>query len=56
MSLFMMEGEGAVSVDAKVVHVDLQPVFSDHIGKDVIHEGLEGRWGVAKAEEHDCEG
>ena len=54
MSTFMMEGEGAISVDAKVVHVDFQPAFGNHISKDVVHESLECGWSIAKAEEHDC--
>ena len=48
-----MEGEGAVRVNAKIVHIDFQPKFSDHVGKDVIHECLEGGWSVAETEEHD---
>ena len=40
MGVFMMEGESAVGVDAKVIHIDFQPVFSNHISEDVIHESL----------------
>ena len=51
--MFMMEGKGTIGVNAKIVHVDLQPVFSDHIGEDVIHECLKGGWSIAETEEHD---
>ena len=54
MSVFMMEGEGAIGVDAKVIHVDFQPAFGNHISKDMVHESLECGWSVAKAKEHDC--
>ena len=40
-------------MDAKVIHVDLQPFFPDHIGEDMIHECLECGWCVTKSEEHD---
>ena len=36
----------------QVVHVDLEPPFSDHIGEDVIHERLKSWRGIAEAEEH----
>ena len=28
-------------------------MFGDHVSKDVVHEGLESGWSVAKPEEHD---
>ena len=40
-SVFMMEGESAIGVDAKVVHIDCQPMFCDYINEDMIHESLE---------------
>ena len=36
-----MEG-GVRGVDEKVIHVDDEPSFSDHITKGVIHKLLEG--------------
>ena len=36
----------------QVVHVDLEPSLSDHVSKDVIHEHLKGRRGIAETEEH----
>ena len=39
--------------DEKVVHVDDEPSFSNHILEGVIHESLERSRRVAKAEEHD---
>ena len=52
MGVFMMEGESAVGVDAKVIHIDFQPVFSNHISEDMIHESLECGWSIVEAEEH----
>ena len=52
-STFMMEDKGTIGVNAKIVHVDLQPVFSNHIGEDVIHECLKGGWSIAEAKEYD---
>ena len=39
--------------DEKVIHVDEEPSFCDHVLKGVVHESLECGRGVAKAEEHD---
>ena len=39
-------------MDAKIIHVDLKPLFCYHIGKDMIHECLECGWSVTEAEEH----
>ena len=50
---FMMEDKGTVGVNVKVIHIDLQPAFGDHIGEDVIHKCLKGGWSVAETEEHD---
>ena len=54
MCAFMMEGESAIGVDAKVIHIDLQPEFCNHISKDMIHESLECGWSITEAEEHNC--
>ena len=43
-----------MSVDAKIIHVDLKPSLGNHIGKDVVHECLECGWGIAEPGEHDC--
>ena len=40
-------------MNAQVVHVDLEPMFSNHISKDVVHECLKGWWSVTEAKEHD---
>ena len=29
-------------MNTQIVHVNLEPTFSDHISKDVVHECLEG--------------
>ena len=41
-----------MSVDAKVIHIDLKPLLCDHIGENVVHECLKRGWGIAKSEEH----
>ena len=50
----MVEGKVIFGVDADVVHINFQPFFHYHIGKDVVHKGLECRQCVAKPEEHHC--
>ena len=40
-------------MDAKIVHVDLQPFLPEHVGKNVVHERLECGWSITKPEEHD---
>ena len=51
----MVEGKVIFGVDANVVHINFQPFFHYHIGKDVVHKGLECRWCIAKPEEHHCQ-
>ena len=48
----MVEGKVIFGVDTDVVHVNFQPLFSYHVGEDVVHEGLECRWRVAEPKEH----
>ena len=36
----------------QVVHIDLEPSFGNHIGKNMIHECLKSRRGVAEPKEH----
>ena len=36
----------------QVVHVDLEPSLSDHVGEDMVHECLKGRRGITEAKEH----
>jgi hypothetical protein len=38
--------------DEKVIHIDDEPSFSDHVSKGVIHESLKSCGGVGKSEEH----
>ena len=49
---FMVEGDIPLSVDAKVIHIDLKPSFCNHIGENVVHECLKRGWGIAKPKEH----
>ena len=51
----MVEGEVIFSVDADVIHINLQPFFHYHVGEDVVHEGLECGLHVAKFKEHYCQ-
>ena len=50
----MVEGKVIFSVDIDVVHINFQPFFCYHVGKDVVHKGLECRWCIAKSKEHHC--
>ena len=40
-------------MDAKVIHIDLQPFFPEHVGEDMVHEHLECGGCVTESEEHD---
>ena len=37
---------------SQVVHINLEPSLGNHIGKNMIHERLKGRRGVAEPKEH----
>ena len=50
---FVMEGKIILGVDAHVIHVDLKPVFCDHIHTYVVHECLEHGGCVGEPKEHD---
>ena len=55
--MYFIEG-GVQGVNEKVVHVNDEPSFSDHIAEGVIHEPLEGSRGegsrgVGESKEHD---
>ena len=39
-------------MDPQVVHVDLEPVFGDHVSEDMIHECLKSQRGITEAKEH----
>ena len=53
LGAFMMEGYVILGMDSHIIHVNLQPLFWEHIREDMVHESLEGGGGVAKPEEHD---
>ena len=40
-------------MDAKVIHVDLQSFFSEHVSEDMVHECLECGGCITESEEHD---
>ena len=50
----MVEGKVIFGVDTDVVHINFQPLFSYHVGEDVVHKGLECRWCIAKPKEYHC--
>ena len=50
----MVEGKVIFGVDTNVVHVNFQPLFSYHVGENVVHKGLECRQCIAKPKEHHC--
>jgi hypothetical protein len=39
-------------MDAKIVNVDLEPAFSNHVGENTIHKRLEGERTITEPEEH----
>ena len=53
LSVFVMEGYIILGVDSHVVHVDLKPLFWEHICKDMVHESLESGGSIAETKEHD---
>ena len=44
---------GVAREDEKIIHVDNQPSFGDHILEGIVHESLESGRGITQAEEHD---
>ena len=53
LGMLVMEGCIVLGVDSHVVHIDLKPLFREHIHKDMVHESLEGGRSVAEPKEHD---
>ena len=41
-------------MNTKIIHVDLKPFLSDHVGEDMVHEGLECQRSIAETKKHDC--
>ena len=39
-------------MDPQVIHIDLEPSFGNHIGKNMIHERLKSRRGIAEPKKH----
>ena len=52
MSSLMMESKVTIGVNAEIIHINLQPFLSYHVGKEVVHESLEGGWCVTGSKEH----
>ena len=41
-------------MNAKIIHIDLKPLFSNHVQEDMVHKGLECRRCIAKIKEYYC--
>ena len=48
----MMESESTTGMNAKIIHIDFKPLFSDHVQENMVHKGLEYRRCIAKTKEH----
>ena len=53
LGTFVVKFEIVLGMYANVVHVYLEPSLSKHVIEDLIHESLEGQWGVAEPKKHD---
>ena len=53
LSVLMMEGYVVLGMDSHVIHVNLQPLFWEHICKDMVYESLESGGSIAESKEHD---
>ena len=51
--LLVVQFQVIFSVDTQIIHVDLEPLFSDHVGEDVVHKCLKSWWGITKTKKHD---
>ena len=51
LGAFLMEG-GVGGVDEKVIHIDDEPSFGNHVTEGVFHKPLKGGRGVGKPKEH----
>ena len=45
LGVLVVEFQIVLSVDTQVIYIDLQPLFSNHVSEDVVHECLKG-WGA----------
>ena len=50
----MMESESTTGMNAKIIHIDFKPLFTNHVQEDMVHKGLEHRRCIAKTKEHHC--
>ncbi len=48
-----MEGEKGIMKDEDIIQVNDNMALVKEVFEDVIHEGLKGGWGIAKAKGHD---
>ena len=44
---------GIIREDEKIIHIDNEPSFGNHVSERVVHKSLESGRGVAKSKEHD---
>ena len=53
MSLLVVQSQIVLSVDAQIVHVNLEPLLCDHVSEDMIHKHLKHQWGIVETKKHD---
>ena len=51
--LIMVKCESSTCMNIKIVHVDFEPLFSNHVIENVIYKCLECRRSIVETEEHD---
>jgi hypothetical protein len=50
----MMQSEISLGMNAEIIYINFEPSLSDHVGKNAVHERLEGGRAIAESEEHYC--
>ena len=40
-------------MNTEIIHIDLKPLFCNHVSEDVVHKCLKCWWGIAETKEHD---
>ena len=45
--------DGVGGVDEKIIHIDDEPSFGNHIAEGVIHKSLKSGGGIGEPKEHD---
>ena len=47
-SLLVVQFQVVFSVNAQILHVDLEPFFGNHVSKDMVHKHLKCWWSIAE--------